>query len=131
MSIAKRGIFLAEKSNFWKGGKTDLTSSIRTLWKYRAWRNFVFERDRYVCIQCGYDKGNIIEADHIIPLAQLLDANNVKNIKEAIFCDALWDINNGRTLCRPCHKKTDTWGIKARVKKFNYHDQTGQGRQTI
>src|SRR3990167_8300382 len=53
MSIAKRGIFLAEKSNFWKGGKTDLTSSIRTLWKYRAWRNFVFERDRYVCIQCG------------------------------------------------------------------------------
>ena len=22
----------------------------------------------------------------------------------------LWDINNGRTLCRDCHMKTDTWG---------------------
>jgi len=30
--------------------------------------------------------------------------------EEALSCDELWNINNGRTLCIGCHKKTDTYG---------------------
>lgn len=26
----------------------------------------------------------------------------------------LWDINNGRTLCVDCHKKTETYGHKTK-----------------
>lgn len=35
-------------------------------------------------------------------------------------CKELWDIANGRTLCRDCHKKTDTWGT-------NLKKNTGKG----
>jgi len=30
----------------------------------------------------------------------------VSVLEQALNCDKLWDINNGRTLCRKCHKKT-------------------------
>jgi 5-methylcytosine-specific restriction endonuclease McrA len=40
-----------------------------------------------------------LEVDHIIPLRDSLEL-------------AL-DINNGRTLCKSCHEKTDTYGAKA------------------
>ena len=39
--------------------------------------------------------------------------NQISNLEEALECEELWDINNGRVLCENCHKKTDTWGIKA------------------
>ena len=35
----------------------------------------------------------------------------LKNIQEAISCPVLWDIKNGRTLCRECHKRTKTYGV--------------------
>lgn len=34
---------------------------------------------------------------------------NIKNYNEALLCEELWNINNGRTLCLPCHKTTDTY----------------------
>ena len=36
-----------------------------------------------------------------------------KTKEEAIKCNELWDINNGRTLCHPCHRTTDTYGFKS------------------
>ena len=30
--------------------------------------------------------------------------------EEALECTELWDLENGRTLCVPCHKLTDTYG---------------------
>jgi len=39
-------------------------------------------------------------------------------MEEAVKCNELWDISNGRALCRECHRKTDTWGNKnSRIKK--------------
>lgn len=32
-----------------------------------------------------------------------------------LFCEELWDLNNGRTLCIDCHKKTETWGGKTKI----------------
>ena len=53
----------------------------------------------------------IFDADHIYPFSKIIDDFNITSIEEAISCEKLWDIDNGRTLCRDCHKKTDTWGI--------------------
>jgi hypothetical protein len=86
----------------WKNGATSEARRIRSTSEYREWRNKVFSRDNYMCIHCGLKfikgvTGTIkFNADHIKPFA---------TYKELRF-----DINNGRTLCHPCHTKTETYG---------------------
>lgn len=57
-------------------------------------REKVFDRDEHKCVWCGSEESLI--ADHIVPYA------DDKNLR--------YDVKNGRTLCAPCHKKTDTYG---------------------
>ena len=83
---------------------------IRGLWQGREWRDFVFKRDDYTCQIC-FKRGGKLEADHIVPFSYILKKNNITTIEEAIECAELWDINNGRTLCVDCHKKTNTYGL--------------------
>lgn len=91
--------------NFYVDGKTPEKELIRKRCKYKKWRTSVFKRDKYTCVWCGlkFIKGKTgritLQADHIKPFC---------NYPELRF-----DINNGRTLCIDCHKKTDTFGIKA------------------
>jgi hypothetical protein len=66
--------------------------------KYSQWRDAVFKRDGYKCIICGH-KGsfrNPLQADHII--------------KKSLHPELMFELNNGRTLCLRCHKRTITWG---------------------
>ena len=58
----------------------------------------VFKRDNFKCVLCGDKKGGNIEADHIKDFA--------------LYPELRLDINNGRTLCKSCHKKTDNYGFK-------------------
>lgn len=88
----KRG----SKCHFWRGGVTPKHQSIRMSAAYRKWRMSVFQRDHFKCVECGA-RGNI-QADHIKPFS--------------LFPDLRLDINNGRTLCVPCHRQTDTYGTK-------------------
>lgn len=66
---------------------------------YREWRTAVFERDDYTCQECG-DRGGELNADHIKTFAH--------------HPDLRFELSNGRTLCVPCHRKTDTYGGRAR-----------------
>lgn len=59
------------------------------------WRKAVFDRDDYTCQICK-ERGGKLNADHIKPFKY--------------FPELRYDINNGRTLCVPCHRKTDTYG---------------------
>lgn len=86
-------------SSNWKGGITKESFKIRNSKEYKCWRLKVFERDNYKCVLCGYDKGNILQADHIKPFAY--------------YPELRLDISNGRTLCKPCHEKTDTYLSKS------------------
>jgi len=78
----------------WKGGVTSEGQLIRRSPEGIAWRKSVFERDRFTCQICG-KVGGTLHADHIKPFAY--------------YPDLRTDIGNGRTLCEPCHKKTDTY----------------------
>lgn len=90
----KRGDTTKEKNVNWKGGITPLNTAFRMTWEYKQWRKAVFERDNYTCQECGA-RGVEIHADHI---------------KEfAYYPELRLDINNGRTLCVPCHKKTPSY----------------------
>jgi hypothetical protein len=90
------------ESHFWKGGITSLNESIRKSLEYRKWRESVFERDNYQCVLGGKEHGSELRADHIKPFA--------------LYPDLRFVLENGRTLCESCHRKTDTYGFKTNSK---------------
>lgn len=91
------------RHNNYKGGVSTTNKKIRDSLEYRLWRESVFERDNWTCVWCGAKsqkgKSVTLHADHIKPFAY--------------FPDLRFDINNGRTLCKECHTKTDTFSWKA------------------
>lgn len=105
-----------KKNPNWKGGIYPIAKELRTISKYKEWRKSVFERDDYTCQDCS-QIGGTLNVDHINPMSLILRKNNITNYNQAIKCNELWDINNGRTLCVDCHKKTDTFGFKLCQKK--------------
>jgi hypothetical protein len=78
----------------WKGGITPINVQIRNSEEYRLWRKAVFTRDKYTCRFCGKIGGKL-EADHIKPFS--------------LYPELRFAIDNGRTLCKECHEKTDTY----------------------
>lgn len=109
--ILKRPNSQGEKSHFWKGGVTKLNKQIRNLVEYKNWRFSVFSRDDFTCQHCKKTKSKYVQihADHIVSLARIILKENIKNTNDALRCSILWDLDNGRTLCIDCHKKTDSW----------------------
>ena len=96
----------------WKGGVTELTNRLRSCCEYREWRTSVYERDRYICQVCGVKGGKLV-VDHIIPFCVLLHESKMKDFATARFYKPFWDLDNGQTLCRSCHRKTETFGMNA------------------
>lgn len=98
--------FIGKKIN------TPIYFKIRNCFEYRLWRSDIFKRDNFTCQVCGDNKGGNLNADHIKPFALILFEEKIDSLEKAICCEKLWDINNGITLCKTCHQKTDTWGTK-------------------
>ena len=99
-----------KNSNFWKGGKTKLIKLIKASYNYKKWRNDIFIRDIFTCQECGKG-GNNLQPHHKIPISIIIKDNNIENMDDARKCEELWNINNGITLCKTCHKKTDSYGF--------------------
>lgn len=87
MSNARKG----EKSIWWKGGITPINHSIRNSIQYELWRSAVFSRDNWTCQKCGKRGGGELNAHHIKHFAQ--------------YPELRFAIDNGRTLCKRCHRK--------------------------
>lgn len=97
--FAKPPHFSGKEHWNWRGGITKIQVKIRNSSAYKFWRKAVFERDKYTCQICGIIGGSL-HADHIKPFS--------------LFPELRLDVKNGRTLCIPCHEKTDTYKSKAR-----------------
>ena len=94
LSEANKG----EKSYRWKGGITPINQKIRNSIEYKLWRSEVYKRDNYTCVICKNKESGNLNADHIKPFAY--------------FPELRLELSNGRTLCIPCHRKTNTYGSK-------------------
>jgi hypothetical protein len=110
ISIAKIGKsnwkIKGEKCHLWKGGITPLVFQIRTCFKYRQWRSDVFTRDDFTCQECGEKENIKLEAHHYPKkLSEILEEYQIKTLEQAMNCEELWSLNNGKTLCRKCHIK--------------------------
>ena len=100
-----------ENNPAWAGGVTEVQNCIRWSEAYQNWREQVLRRDSYKCTKCS--STDELEIDHIKPLSIIIRENDISNFPEALGCSIIWEAANGRTLCKPCHKKTPTYGAKA------------------
>jgi 5-methylcytosine-specific restriction endonuclease McrA len=88
----------ATKNHLWIHGLGKMRSHYPGV-EYKIWRDSVFKRDDYTCQFC-HKRGVELQADHIKPWA--------------LYEELRYELNNGRTLCKPCHISTDTYGSKTR-----------------
>mgnify|MGYP007071592533 CR=1 FL=1 len=92
----------------WKGGITKDVPRFTN--EYKQWRTSVFERDNYTCVWCG-KRGGELEADHKFP--------------QALFPELRFRLDNGRTLCKECHKKTFTY-LNPHLTRRDFSGITGE-----
>jgi len=83
--------------------KIDESKIWRTRVEYKSWRESVFKRDNWTCQKCGAKSGNgktiYLHPHHILNFAE--------------YPELRFDVNNGITLCRKCHKEFHRqYGIK-------------------
>ena len=93
----------------WRGGITSEHEKIRNSTEYKEWRNKIFIRDNWTCQKCGSRNGNGVYV--------YLEAHHVKSFSK--FPNLRFDLDNGVTLCRICHKETDSFGWKSYHEKRN------------
>jgi len=86
------------------GENTLIHRQLRGVLEARQWRSDIFTRDNFTCQSCGKIGGDL-HAHHIKHFFKILEENNIQTLKEGISCAELWNLNNGVTLCIPCHKK--------------------------
>lgn len=78
-------IYLADDSKLpWERANKDERKTL----EYKNWRKAVFERDSYKCAICGKVGGE-------------LNAHHIKSFSK--YPKLRFDIDNGITLCKPCH----------------------------
>lgn len=89
----------------WRGGVTLIYHTIRSCLQYRQWRDDIFTRDNFTCTWCGDNRGGNLRVDHIEPFTNIMQKYEIYSLEQALKCEALWSLNNGRTLCETCHIK--------------------------
>lgn len=99
LSLAHRG----SRSQNWKGGVTSINVLIRDSLEYKLWREAVFKQDDFRCWDCG-ERGGSLEAHHVWPFAY--------------YPRLRFDVRNGQTMCRKCHRKT--FGYLKNIKRNQF-----------
>ena len=131
MSLAKLGKKnpKMQGKNHWNWkGTTPIQTTIRMSLEYKQWCKRVFERDNYTCQGC-FMRGGKLAPHHIVPFSKIFkDFLNLypqfspfEDIETLVRLtttyEPFWDINNGKTFCYDCHKKTDSYGSNIKCLK--------------
>ena len=101
----------------WRADLTDAErESRRDTARQAKWRGKVFERDSYTCRCCGDAKGGNLQAHHV--------KDHATNKADR------WSVDNGMTLCAPCHRAFHrAYGLTG-VNRAMLDDFIGGGEQT-
>lgn len=107
--IKPKIVLRGDKSNFWKGGvnkeNKSLRRQIRDSLKYKHWRESIMKQDDYTCQICK-KRGCYLEVDHYpYSFSQIMNTFiGVNTLEDSYLIDFLWNLENGRTLCKQCHQ---------------------------
>jgi 5-methylcytosine-specific restriction endonuclease McrA len=96
---SKKGI----ESKTYKHGKTQQLHGDRFTKEYKRWRFDVMIRDKFVCQKCG------------CCIKKELTAHHIKQFSK--FPELRFDVDNGLTVCKGCHKKEHPAKHPRRIKK--------------
>jgi biopolymer transport protein ExbD len=92
---------LSEAHLLLTGGVSPINERIRKSILAINWREAVFKRDNWTCCICK-NRGGKLNAHHIQAFSK--------------YPELRFAVENGLTLCRECHKKTENYGTKSRFK---------------
>jgi 5-methylcytosine-specific restriction endonuclease McrA len=111
-------------------GVTPLYEAIRKLKEYSDWRTSIFERDNYTCQDCGDTFGGNLNSHHIKAFTLILSEflyeyrqfSPIEDkeilIRLSFNYEPFWNLDNGITLCKKCHKKTGSYGKQCNISKY-------------
>ena len=97
----KRPSMVGKNNPLWKGGRSRSYKIGYYSTEYKNWRMKVFERDGFRCQCCGV-------------IGVYLTAHHIKSF--AHFPKLRFELDNGITLCEPCHSLTDNYKGRNKVK---------------
>jgi len=103
----------------YRGGITKLRTLIRNSKIYRDWKELIYQRDKYRCVDCGIiGTGKTLNAHHCnVDFGDILQAfknkyskyESPKDDKMLVMLAStytpFWDMKNAVTLCAKCHHK--------------------------
>jgi hypothetical protein len=91
---------------------------IRNTTKYLNWRIAILRRDGFRCQVCSAsikdNKTLRLEVHHAKTFNEIFKENNITNIKQALECKEIWNLDNGVCLCYSCHKDIEKLRTKIR-----------------
>jgi hypothetical protein len=103
ISQKRKNKYTGENNPNWKGGRSKFIKSIYRLPEYINWQKKCMERDNFKCVVCSEHRKIYLTVHHIY--------------SKDINFDRIFDINNGVTICKKCHRK--------------FHNYYGYGKNTL
>ena len=100
LELRKKFSLAQTKETIFTGFKKPINGRLRRNKRWSNWRQKVYERDNYTCQECG-TKGCELHPHHIESVKRLIKIKDLEKV---------YDINNGRTMCVPCHKLIHSHG---------------------
>jgi hypothetical protein len=87
-----------------------IIARIRSVMKYKWWRDSVLTRDEYKCWYSGLFC-KFPEAHHNKAFNRIIKQYHIKSIEQALECAELWDVDNGLCMEKVIHRAHhDIWG---------------------
>lgn len=106
------GKFGSQHTRYVEKKLSSLRKAIRNSRKYHEYKRKILERDKFSCVLCKESK-SYLELDHFpTGFSELLKKYLIDSQDKAYSCQELWNEKNGRTLCQPCHEKTDNFPVQ-------------------
>src|SRR3990167_7306338 len=94
-SFKKNDLRISKQNNpNWQGGISIGMNLLRRSSKMKFWRRSVLRRDKHICQECGIKEAHL-NVHHEVYVNECIKLG----MEELIF-----DIDNGTTLCKPCHQ---------------------------